>query len=99
MEMRGGGGERDAEAGLGLGRGGGANKMKHQLPENRRSLLLCAVECVWQHVPEDGCSIVIVWGAGVAQWLGRLTRDRKVPGSSPRRSGGRMFFSRTDFLC
>ena len=24
----------------------------------------------------------------------RRTRDRKVPGSSPRRSGGRMFFSR-----
>ena len=44
-------GERDAgrgirrQAGGGVGGvgGGGANKMKHQLPENRRSLLLCAV--------------------------------------------------------
>ena len=30
-----------------------------------------------------------------AQW----TRVRKVPGSSPRRSGGRMSFSRVNFLC
>ena len=29
--------------------------------------------------------------AGIAQWLQRRTRDRKVPGSSPRRSGGRIF--------
>ena len=39
------------------------------------------------------------WGAGIAQWLERRTRDRKVPGSSPRRSGGRMFFSMVDFKC
>ena len=28
---------------------------------------------------------------GIAQWLNRRTRDRKVPGSSPGRSGGRIF--------
>ena len=37
------------------------------------------------------------WGggesrAGIAQWLERLTRDEKVPGSSPRRSGDRIIF-------
>ena len=29
---------------------------------------------------------------GIAQWLERLTRDRKVEGSSPCRSGGIIFF-------
>ena len=38
-------------------------------------------------------------GARIAQWLERRTRDRKVPGSSPGRSGGRIFFSRVNFLC
>ena len=38
-------------------------------------------------------------GAGIAQWLERRTPDRKVPGSSPGRSGGKSFFSRVSFLC
>ena len=42
----------------------------------------------WQH-----------WGAGIAQWLEHRTRDWKVAGSNPCRSGGRIFFSRVDFLC
>ena len=29
--------------------------------------------------------------AGIAQWFQRRTRDRKVPGSSPSRSGWRIF--------
>ena len=37
--------------------------------------------------------------AGMAQWLERRTRDWKVAGSNPCRSGGRIFFSRVDFLC
>ena len=37
--------------------------------------------------------------AGIAQWLGRRTRDWKVAGSNPCWSGGRIFFSRVDFLC
>ena len=40
-----------------------------------------------------------LWGAWIAQWLERRTRDRKVPGSSPVRSGGIIFFSRVNFLC
>ena len=36
---------------------------------------------------------------GIAQWLERLTRDWKVSGSNPCTSGGRMFFSRVNFLC
>ena len=39
------------------------------------------------------------WGAGIAQWLERQTRDRKVPGLSPGRNSGRIFFSRVNFLC
>ena len=37
--------------------------------------------------------------AGIAQWLERRTRDWKVAGSNPCWSGGRIFFSRVDFLC
>ena len=39
------------------------------------------------------------WGVGIAQWLERRTCDRKVAGSNPCRSGGRIFFSRVNFLC
>ena len=38
-------------------------------------------------------------GAGIGQRLERLTRDWKVPGSIPGRSGRRIFFSRVNFLC
>jgi len=38
-------------------------------------------------------------GSGIAQWLERRTRDWKVAGSNPCRSGGTMFFSRVNFLC
>ena len=38
-------------------------------------------------------------GAGIAQWLERRTHDWKVAGSNPCRSGGRIFFSRVNFLC
>ena len=36
---------------------------------------------------------------GMAQWLERRTRDWKVAGSNPCSSGGRIVFSRVDFLC
>ena len=38
-------------------------------------------------------------GAGLAQWLHRQIPDWKVAGSNPCWSGGRIFFSRVDFLC
>ena len=38
-------------------------------------------------------------GAGIAQWLELWTRDRKVAGSNPCWGGGRIFFSRVNFLC
>ena len=38
-------------------------------------------------------------GAGIAQWLERRTRDWKVAGSNPCWNGGKIFFSRVDFLC
>ena len=39
------------------------------------------------------------FGVVTAQWLECRTRDRKVSGSSPGRSGGRIFFSMVNFLC
>ena len=39
------------------------------------------------------------WEAAIAQWLEHQARDLKVPGSSPSRNGGRIFFSRVNFLC
>ena len=38
-------------------------------------------------------------GAGIAQWLEHRTRDWKAAGSNPCWNGGRIFFSRVDFLC
>ena len=38
-------------------------------------------------------------GAGTACWLERRTRDRKVASSNPGRSGGRISFSRGNFVC
>ena len=43
--------------------------------------------------------IIIMLGAGIAQWLEHRTRDWKVAGSNPCWNGGRIFFSRVDFLC
>ena len=37
--------------------------------------------------------------AGIAQWLERRTRVRRVAGSNPCRSGGRIVFYRVSFLC
>ena len=45
------------------------------------------------------CVFNVHRGAGIAQWLEHQTHDLKVPGSSPGRSGGRIFFSRVNFLC
>jgi len=39
------------------------------------------------------------WGAGIAQWLERRSRDQEVVGSNPCRSVRRIFFSRVSFLC
>ena len=51
---------------------------------------------VRQHA--DPC-ILSKMGAGIAQWLEHRTRDWKVAGSNPCWNGGRIFFSRVDFLC
>ena len=37
--------------------------------------------------------------AGTTQWIERRTRDWKVEGLNPCRSGGRISFSRVNFLC
>ena len=40
-----------------------------------------------------------MYGAGIAQWLERQTRDRKVAGSNPCRSGRGNFLLQRNFLC
>ena len=41
----------------------------------------------------------VPWWAGIACWLERWTRDRRVASSNPSRRGGRIFFSRANFVC
>ena len=43
--------------------------------------------------------MLLTLGAGSAQWLEHQTRDWKVSGSSPDRSGRRTSFSTVDFMC
>ena len=53
--------------------------------------------CVWL---EFDCPEVTQCGwQDIAQWLERRTHDWKVAGSNPCRSGGRIFFSKVNFLC
>ena len=40
-----------------------------------------------------------VLAAEIPWWLERRTRDRKVASSNPGRSGGKIFFSRVNFVC
>ena len=53
---------------------------------------LCVSTCWWKMILRET-------GAGIAQWLEHRTRDWKVAGSNPCWNGGRIFFSRVDFLC
>ena len=52
---------------------------------------------VQKQTRQDSVRLDIYWG--IAQWLERRTRDWKVTGSNPCWNGGRIFFSRVDFLC
>ena len=63
------------------------------------TLLSCPTPSLISHlasvdVKQNGRATLLQYytsrGAGIAQWLERRTRDRKVPGSSPGRSGGRI---------
>ena len=47
---------------------------------------------------QDVMRVYNLWGAGRTRWLERRTRDRKVAGSIHRKNGGRIFFSRVNFL-
>ena len=63
-------------------------------------LLVLSVKVATEIVVEGGGGgVIIMLGAGIAQWLERRTHDRKVAGSSTCMSGGRIFFSRVNFLC
>ena len=44
-------------------------------------------------------SVYFTLGPGTACWLECRTRDQNVASSNPSRSGGRIFFSRVNFVC
>ena len=44
------------------------------------------------------CALTTI-GSGIACWLERRSRDRKVASSNPGRRSGRIFFSRVNFVC
>ena len=69
---------------------GGQNSMKklHVLPSGVQNALESLQEL---HIDKIR--------VGIAQWLEWQTRDWKVVGSNPCRSGGKTVFSRADFLC
>ena len=71
----------------------------------RRIMSLDSTDVITAPAHEGRCSIKCETtgknyvGAGIAQWLEHRTRDWKVAGSNPCWNGGRIFFSRVDFLC
>ena len=62
--------------------------------------ILCPAVCISDVIQKTVTSVknyLIRHEKGIAQWLERWTRDRKVAGSNPRMNGGRIFFSRPTF--
>ena len=58
----------------------------------------CYLPTPFNHVPRHA-TLYTKRGALVCQWLARRTRDWNVAGSNPCRCGGRILFSRVNFLC
>ena len=75
------------------------HRLIHRSASGQRAVSLTRtpyrVEDTWQSCP----MCVTNWGAEIAQWLERRTRDQKVVGSNPCRSSGIIFFSSVNFLC
>ena len=71
------------------------------LVSRKTSIWLCFSSTFSSKVVVYKCtlSLWLCGGAGIAQWLEHRTRDWKVAGSNPCWNGGRIFFSRVDFLC
>ena len=59
----------------------------------------CSFCLLYWYLNEDCSNGIILWGAGLVQWLERRTRDRNVARSNPCRSGGGFFLSGVNFLC
>ena len=67
---------------------------------NSRPRRHSATRMSWARMHKKGfTTLPVKEGAGIAQWLEHRTRDWKVSGSNPCWNGGRIFFSRVDFLC
>ena len=60
---------------------------------------ICDCYIQWEnHIPNAFTDLGTVWGAGIACWLEHRTHAWKVANSNPGRSGGRIFFSRDNFV-
>ena len=64
----------------------------------RLLFVACACVCMRARARARLC-VCVSWGVGIAQQLERRTRGRKVAGSNPGRSGGRIFLSSVNLLC
>ena len=72
---------------------------KTKTTTTKLSTLTMRLRTLWILPLERGYHTTKTPGTGIACWLERRTRDRKVAGSNPGRSGGRKFFSRVNFVC
>ena len=74
---------------------GSAADVDHQSPLVTDTYTIC-------HTMTYQCSNLVELEGGISLescWLERRTRDRKVASSNLGRSGGRIFFSRVNFVC
>ena len=76
----------------------GISYLSHHAQQRGQSLNNSAAESCLFFPPSFGGGGTSL-GAGIAQWLQCRTLDWKVAGSNPCWSGGRIFFSRVNFLC
>ena len=72
---------------------------EHSIYTRRTPIILSRLTPSSPHTIREWKLLPTARGAGIAQWLEHRTRDWKVAGSNPCWNGGRIFFSRVDFLC
>ena len=81
------------------------NNRSSSLPSLTRTVRSALEQVSGTHIPRAICrgiTELLAWNnheAGIAQWLECQTHHRKVQGSSPGRSGWRIFFSMVNFKC
>ena len=88
---------------LGWHNAGPLKRVQTQAPQVAQHLIFITTakyECRWKKI--INClhfGYMSQEEAGTACWLERQTHDQKIVSSNPSRSGGRIFFSRVNFVC